>query len=121
MGFKVEYTGKDGKAGSATFGSESAANTYARSVKGTVVPTGADAPVVEATACPVGTIEAQKASTNAYFRAVKTPEVVVVAHPLRAYDAENRAELMAEHFGAARLAGQSSEDAWSDWDYINGR
>ena len=119
MSFKVEYTDKAGKAQSATFGSETAAKTYARSVKGTVVPTQVAAKAVEATVCPVGTIEAQKASTNAFYRAVKEPEVKVTW--VKKEPTYDRGELMAEHFGAAMLSGHAPQDAWSDWDYIQGR
>lgn len=117
MGFKVTFTDRSGKPASSTFGSKGAADTYARSVKGTVTPTGADAPVVNATTCPTGTVELQKASTNAYFRAVKTPEVEVV----RSSNAPMGEEAMAEHFAEARIAGMAREDAWADWDALNGR
>lgn len=114
MGFKVEYTDKAGKACSLVFGSELAARAYARNVKSAVVsPASVAAKVVEAKHCPVATPEMQRTATNAYFRAVKTPEV-------EAFKGD-RDERMAEHFGAAALSGQSREDAWSDWDYISAR
>ncbi len=118
MGFKVSFTDRAGKPASLTFGSKGAADTYARSVKGSVVPTDADAPVVEAAACPEGSLDLQKAATNAYFRAVKTPEVVVVVSPAREPVAE---EAMAEHFFESRVVGMSPSDTWADWDALNGR
>lgn len=124
MATTVFFTGKNGKADKVTFPSRALAESYAKTVKGALLEdSDAAVPVVAVKVCPVGTVEAQRASTRSYYKSVKTPEGGVVVETSSSdgyHDAENRAELMAEHFGAARAAGQSMEDAFSDWDYIQG-
>lgn len=118
MATTVFYTDKSGKAVQATFPSRALAEGYARTVKGArLVDSAASAPVVEVQKCPVATAEVQKAATNAYYRAVKAPPKPVREE--REYD-ESYAERRMEHFADARAAGQAMEDAFSDWDYIQG-
>lgn len=122
MATKVQFTAKDGSTQTLIFGKRSVAEAYAKTVKDAVlVDSDASAPEVEVKACPAGTPEAQKASTNNYFRDVNAAKRGYVVEPATADDAEAEFERMSEHFGAARLAGQPMAEAFSDWDFINSR
>lgn len=123
MATKVQFTGKDGSTQVVTFGKRSVAETYAKTVKNAVlIDSDASAPEVEVKACPAGTAEAQKASTNNYFRDVNAAKRGYVPESDRDDRQEEATfERMSEHFGAARCAGQPMEDAFNDWDFINGR
>lgn len=121
MSTTVVYTGKDGKDYKATFGTPQLAAMYAKTVRNPrFEDSSTEAPVVEVKRCPVATADVQKAATNAYFRAVKEPKNGRVIH-VEDRSEEQNFELMSEHFGAARAAGQSMSDACSDWDFIQGR
>lgn len=120
MASTVKFTGKDGKAASITFPTRALANTYAKTVKGaTIVDTDAAVADVQVTKCPEGTPELQREAARAYY----TPGTGLYVPPsvAQARASENEAELMAEHFGAARCAGQSMADAQSDWDFVQSR
>jgi hypothetical protein len=120
--FTVHYTAKNGQAAKATFPTEALASAYSKTVKSArIVPSNMAVQAVNVTACPEGTVQAQQAATKAYYAEWrKKPGQSVEAEDWR-NSAENRAERQAEHFMAARFAGQSMEDAWADWDYDNCR
>lgn len=122
MATTIFYTGKDGKAAQIKFPSRALAESYAKSLRGSVRYEDSDeaVPAVAVQKCPEGTAEAQKAATNTYYRSVKEPKHGRVVETREVRDVENEAERMAEHFGAARAAGQPMEDAFKDWDYVCG-
>ena len=125
MSYIVKYIGKDGKsATSPAFGDRRVAEAYARGVKAaTVEETAVAAPAVTATRVAEGTAEAQRASTRAYFAQIAAPtwrspeQLAHAAREARDFEIENAAERSMEAFHAARHAGASVEDAWSDHDY----
>jgi len=121
MSFKVTFTNKDGTPGSSTFGSERMANAYAKTVKnGKVVPVETAAPEVSVKACPVGTAEAQRAASKDFYLTTKRGERYVPEAVREAQASERRAERMMEHFNDYHMAGVSREDAWADWDSMQG-
>lgn len=120
MATTVYYTGKDGKASKVTFPSRALAESYAKTVRSPrLEDSDAAVPEVTPTVCPVATAEVQRAATNAYYRSVKEPKDGRVVE--KAPDWRDMGELKAEHFIGARLAGQSMEDAYSDWDFMQER
>lgn len=123
MATKVTYTDRSGKKCSLTLGSRSAAEAYARTVKGAVLEdVETAAPVVEVKQCPAGTAEAQKAATNAFYAPIHAARHgVIVREESDPSEAEHRAERMAEHFAESRAAGMPMDEAMRDWDFVQGR
>ena len=133
MSARVSYLDKSGKACSATFPSRTMADTYAKGMR-----LGARAYVedvdmsiasVAIVACPEGTANMVKDASRTYAESWKDSSTIAAgqtrtdtraSRESRDNAEENRAERMAEHFGAAAAAGQCQEDAWKDWDYSEG-
>ena len=121
MATKISYQDKNGKPASMIVnGSREMAEKIAKSLKNpTFSEVDADAPKVEVKVCPPGTAEAQREATNAFYAPVKAARRGTLVREDESV--EHQAERMMEHFGAARDAGQPLEDAWRDWDFVNGR
>jgi hypothetical protein len=117
MAFRVTFTQKNGTPGKATFPSEALANSYARTVKAAKVePVEAEVAPVVVKACPVGTVDAQKAASRDFYLTTKRGDLYVPAPVRAAQVSESEGETMMEHFNECRVMGVSSEDAWTDWD-----
>jgi hypothetical protein len=121
MGYKVTYTDKSGNKQQITFGSETLANNYSRTVKNaTVETTATEAPIVAVSRVSEGSLEAQKAATKRYYLGDRASLPGASSGEYEA--SEQDAEAMAEHFADARASGQCMEDAHTDWDFIqNGK
>lgn len=120
--FKVSFVAKNGVIESRTFGTRQMAEGYARCVKKpTIEEVVGEAPTPTVTVCPTATEDMQRQAAKEYYMQTKGGEKYVPRAQREAMASENRAERMAEHFADARAAGQAMEDAWSDWDYIQGR
>ncbi len=123
MATQVIYKGKDGKDNKVTLSTRVLAEKYAATIKGaTLKDVEADVPEVSVTKCPEATADVQRAATNAYYRSVKDPKNGYVRErpAEESSESESEAEAMAEHFGAARCAGQPMSDAFKDWDFVRG-
>lgn len=117
--FRVAFTNKQGARESRSFPSRILAESYARSVRNpTIEETIGEASEVSVKVCPVGTMEAQRAASRAFYLQTKAGNLYNpnAASEARAQQAEQEAERMAEHFNEYRVSGLSMEDAWKDWD-----
>ena len=133
MSALVSFLDKSGKPCRATFPSRTLADAYAKGLR-----LGAHAKVwdlnvtiapVAIVACPEGTADMVKDASRTYAESWKDSSTIAAgqtrtdtraSRESRDNAEENRAERMAEHFGAAAAAGQCQEDAWKDWDYSEG-
>lgn len=122
MASTVRYTDKSGETASATFPTRALAESYARTVKAARIEDDAlDAAPMNVRRCPEGTAEAQHEASRAYHAMWRSCSPTLMDKTFEKELAEHEAEQMAEHFGAARCAGQAMEDAWADWDYMHGQ
>ena len=138
MACTVHYIAKDGSSAQATFPTRGLAESYARTLRKVIriEDVAVDAAPVAIVACAEGTEDDVKQANRNYRLSWKDSSRIAAGQTRRIEtsvprasskratrddSAENRAERMAEHFGAAACSGQSTEDAWDDWDYSEGR
>ncbi len=116
MSTKVSYLDK-GKPAYIILGNREIAEKYAKTVKNAVLSeVEVDAPKVIVKVCPPGTKDAQAEASERFYAPIKAARKGVVVE--EGFDAENEAERKMEHFSQAHLAGQASEDAHADWEYL---
>jgi hypothetical protein len=117
MATKVSYIDRTGNPAGIILGNRKLAEEYAKTVKNAVL-TEVDvaAPKVTVKVCPPGTRDAQAEASDRFYAPIKAARKGVLVE--EGFDAENEAERKMEHFSQAHLAGQASEDAHADWEYL---
>lgn len=101
---------------STVFPNESVARIYARSIKGAVVEPCEVECSTSVTACPEGTLEAQRKASRGHYLAAKAGNLYESASVREARQAERAAEQASEHFAAARVCGVNINDAIDDYN-----
>ena len=122
--FKVTFTNKDGTPGSSTFPNEKLANMYARNVKNAnVAPVDVDIPDVAITIVAPASADDMRASSKAFYAQAQRGEKFNprAEEEDTAARAEHAAERDAEFWADSKFSGQSTEDAFADRDFLNGR
>lgn len=127
--FKVTFTNKDGTPGQATFPNEKLATMYSKTVKnGQVVPVDTEMADVSVTKAPEATLDDLRASAKTFYKQAQRGEKFDPRRPPPGrrpsrdpeVSSEQAAEQEAEFWAASRAAGQSTEDAFADLDYMRG-